>query len=88
MQYKKELTVTKNGKREVYVYYVRKAYSENFSCEMYNVGIISEGKATEIEDFSLTENEATLFCDYLYENNATWKNIFLMGEEFILNSGI
>lgn len=88
MHYEKKLTVEKNGKKKEVVYYVKKKASEIFECDMYHVGIREGKKATEVEDFSPSEEEAVLFCNYLFDNNVSGQNIFLMGEEFILNMGI
>ena len=88
MQYEKQLTVEKDSEKVVYVYYVKKNTNSEFDCEMYNVGIKAFGKVREIEDFSPSFTEAVSLCDYLYEENVTPANIFLMGEEFLEQSGI
>lgn len=88
MQYEKQLTVEREDERVVYVYYVRKNSASEFECEMYNVGISSNAEKGEIEDFSPSFNEAVALCDYLYKENVTPANIFLMGEEFLEQNGI
>lgn len=84
----RELTVKRMKKEVKYIYYVKKNEETQFDCTMYNVGIKNPWEKEEVEDFSPSYEEAVGFCNYLYENQVVPKNIFLMGEEFILRENI
>lgn len=84
MTYERELRIINESGEENYTYYVVAHYSEEFSCEMYNVGIRSKGAGKEIEDFSPDINEARELCDYLYSENVSANNLFSAAEEFIV----
>ncbi|MBQ8003351.1 MAG: hypothetical protein IJ297_07915 [Clostridia bacterium] len=84
MKYEKNLKIIKNGYEEEYVYYVKECYSEEFKCQMYNVGIKSAYRKKEIDSFSPSREEAERLCDYLYDKNVDIESLFLMAEEFIV----
>ena len=84
MTYKRELRIINEAGEEIYTYYVNSHYSEEFDCEMYNVGIRSKVSQKEIEDFSPDINEAKELCDYLYNENVSANNLFSVAEEFIV----
>lgn len=84
MLYKRQLKITRDKGEEEYIYYVAKHYSEDFDCDMYNVGIRCNGKVKEINDFSPDEDEAVRLCDYLYQENVSINNLFSRSEEFIV----
>ena len=82
--YERKSEILKQDKAAKVSYYVKKQYSMEFGCDMYNVGIRMDGECREINDFSPDEGEAIGLCDYLYEENATLKNLFSRSEEFIV----
>lgn len=84
MIHERHLTVTKNGWEMRYIYYVRKRFSEEFACDMYNVGIKTKDERREIDDFSSDRDEAVKLCEYLYNENITINNLFSAAEEFIV----
>lgn len=84
MTYERKSKIVKQGKAVNVSYYVKKQFSMEFDCDMYNVGIRMGGEYAEINDFSPDESEAIRLCDYLYEENATAKNLFSRSEEFIV----
>lgn len=84
MIYERKMKVTKKGGEVSYTYYVKKKYSVDFGCDMYNVGIKADDEYKEINDFSPDEKEAVRLCDYLYEENVTMNNLFSQSEEFIV----
>ncbi len=84
MHYERTLKITKEGVEIKYTYYVVKKYSNDFKCDMYNVGIVCENERKEISDFSPDENEAIRLCDYLYKENVSVNNLFSQSEEFIV----
>lgn len=84
MEYEKDLKVVKDGVEVVYTYYVRKKYSGEFECDMYNVGIKTNMAKKEIDDFSNKLDEAVRLCEYLYKENVSMDNLFLVAEEFIV----
>lgn len=84
MKYERKLVV-KNEEGEVeYTYYIVKRYSAQFGRDMYNVGIRCGEEKKEIEDFSPQRNDAVRLCDYLYRENVSLNNLFLLSEEFIV----
>lgn len=84
MKYEKHLKVTRDGKEEMYTYYAVKTFSEEFECDMYNVGIETKCEKKEIDNFSPDKKEAVRLCDYLYKENVSPENLFLIAEEFIV----
>ena len=84
MKLEKKLTITKGERVVKYVYYVKKVYSKEFECDMYNVGVKTDDKQIEINDFSPSLHEAEMLCDYLYDENVSPDNLFLAAEEFIV----
>ncbi len=84
MEYEKSIKVIKDGCEEVFTYYIRKIFSQEFECVMYNVGIESARRRKEIDCFSPSFNEAKKLCDYLYGKNVTEESLFCVAEEFIV----
>lgn len=81
--YEKALEITKENKKEVYRYFVRKKPDSEFGCVMYNVGIEHDGHIEEIDDFSPSCSMAEALCNHLYEENVTCARLFEVAEEFI-----
>ncbi len=86
--YKRRMKIEKEDGVSEICYFVKKQEESGFDVTMYTVGIEEEGKVNEVYDFSPSFEEAVRFCDYLYRENVTGENIFLMGEEFITFLGI
>lgn len=84
MEQEKTVKVIKGREEKLYTYYIRKKFSNEFERDMYNVGIKSGEQVAEIEDFSPSEKEAEALCNYLYKENVTPDNLFLIAEEFIV----
>lgn len=84
MEYERKLETVKAGEREEYLYYVKKKPNSFFGCVMYNVGIVKGKRKKEIDDFSPSLDEAKKLCNYLYEENVTPNNLFVVAEEFIV----
>lgn len=84
MIYERKMKIMKHSGEVKYTYYVKKKYSTEFGCDMYNVGIRTDSEVKEINDFTPDEKEAVRLCDYLYEENVTVNNLFSRSEEFIV----
>ncbi len=84
MEWERSVKITKGESEEVYTYYIRKSYSHEFKCDMYNVGIKAGGSCKEIEDFSVSLEDAEKLRDYLYKENVSMDNLFFIAEEFIV----
>ena len=86
--YQKCLTVVRGEECTEFCYYVKEKQSCEFGCRTYTVGIMSDEKRREIEDFSSDRWETEKFCEYLYRENVSLRHLFLIGEEFITKRSI
>lgn len=85
MKHERYLKVKNETGEEAYTYYIRKVYSKEFERDMYNVGISTRKRTSEIEDFSPSYEEAVRLMNYLYDEHVTVENLFLLSEEFIVS---
>ncbi len=83
MVYEKRVKILSEEGEAVYTYYIKRNYSVEFECLVYDVGIEVNGKRKEIGNFSPDFEEAERFCDYIYREHVSQANLFLIAEEFL-----